>query len=190
MQILDGINIVVRRGGDCVGAFGNHAGARDVAHDLGSRQVPADAGLCALPHLDFNRRARLQVILVHAEATGGHLYDGVGAVFVEVLMQAAFAGVVERSQCLRGSGQRFVCIVGDRAVAHGGEQDRHVELQLRRHVGDEIAPAIAANLIVFAAEEDAGFHRLTQGIDGGVGHLGSVDEELIPIDGISFGRAH
>ena len=47
------------------------------AYDLCARQVPADARLRALPHLDFNGRARVQVILMHAEAPRRNLHDRV-----------------------------------------------------------------------------------------------------------------
>ena len=32
------------------------------------------------------------------------------------------------------------------------------------------------------AQKDLGFHRLPQGVNGGVGHLGGVDEHLVPVD--------
>ena len=82
VQVLDGIDVVVGRRGDGVRPLGDHAGAGNVAHDLVARQVSADAGLGALAHLDLDGGARVEVIRVHAEAAGGHLHDGVGAVAV------------------------------------------------------------------------------------------------------------
>ena len=71
---------------------------------LAPGQVPADARLCTLSHFDLNGRAGFQIILVHAEAPGSHLHDGVGAILVEVLMQAALAGIIVGSQRLRPPG--------------------------------------------------------------------------------------
>jgi hypothetical protein len=40
--------------------FGDHTRAGNVADDLCARQMPADAGLCALPHFDLDRGPALR----------------------------------------------------------------------------------------------------------------------------------
>ena len=106
-QILDGINVVMRRGGDGVRALRDHPGLGHVPHDLRARQMSADAGLCALAHFDLDGRTGVQIVLVDAEAAGGYLHDGVGAVLVEILVQAALAGVVVNAELLGGAGERL-----------------------------------------------------------------------------------
>ena len=181
---------MVRRGGDGVRALGNHARAGDVRADLDARQVAADAGLGALAHLDFNRRAGVQVIRMHAEAAGGHLHDGVGAVLVEVLVQSALAGVVVGAQRRGRAGQGGVRVVGDGAVAHGGEHDRDVQIELRRHVVNELSVFVALDGCRLGAQRGARLHRLAQRVDGRVGDLRGIDEQLVPVDRIRLRIAH
>ena len=189
-QVLDGVDIVVGSRGDGVRALRDHTGLGDVRADLEAGQMAADAGLCALAHLDLDGGAGFEVILVHAEAAGCDLNDGVGAVLIEVLVQAALAGIIigtERAGC---TGEGSVGVVGDRAVAHRGEHDRHVQLELRRHVRDEPAVLVALDFARLLAEEGLGLHRLAQRVDGRVGDLRSVDEDLVPVDRVRLRVAH
>ena len=94
---------MVRRGADRVRSLRDHAGTGHVADDLGARQMSADAGFRALSHFDLDRRAGIQIILMHAEAPRRHLNDGVLSVFVEVLVQSALACVVKDPQLRRGA---------------------------------------------------------------------------------------
>ena len=94
--------------------------------------MAADAGLRALTHLDLDRRARFEVILVDAEAARRDLYDRVLSVFIKVFVKAALARVVEYAELLRRPRERGVSVVADRAVAHRGEHDGHGEFDLRR----------------------------------------------------------
>ena len=153
-------------------------------------QVAADAGLCALTHLDLDRRARLQIFLVHAEAAGRDLYDGVRAVLVEVLVQAALAGIIIGAERAGRAGERSVRIVGDRAVAHGREHDRHVELELGGQIGYQTAVPVALDFARLFAEEGARLHRLAQRVDRGIGDLRCVDEHFIPVDRVGLRVAH
>ncbi len=41
-----------------------------------------------------------------------------------------------------------------------------------------------------APQKGLGLHGLPQGVDGGVGHLGGVDEHLVPVNGVLLGVAH
>ena len=99
-QVLDGVDVVMGGGGDSVGALRDHAGTGHIRADLGAGQVPADARLGPLAHLDLHRGACLHIVPVDAEAAGGHLYNGVGTVDIEVLVETALAGVVVDAQFL------------------------------------------------------------------------------------------
>ena len=105
-QVLNGINIVMGSGRDGIGALRHHPGAGDVSHNLGTGEVSADAGLGALAHFDLDGSTGVKVVLVDAEAAGGHLHHRIGTVPVEVLMQAAFPAVVADSQFLGGLGHK------------------------------------------------------------------------------------
>jgi hypothetical protein len=76
LQILDGIDVVMRRRRDKP-----HAG-RGVAHlgdrgvDLVTRQLAAFAGLGALRHLDLHHVGVDEILRRHAEAARRHLLNG------------------------------------------------------------------------------------------------------------------
>ena len=180
-EIFNGIDIVVRRGGDGVRALGDHAGHGNVSDDLRAGQMPADARLRALPHLDLDGGARVQTALLDAEAAGGHLYDRVCAVLIEITVQSALAGIVIDAKLLGGAGKRCVRVIADRAVAHRGKEDRNRELQLRRERRVKRAVGPAADRVRLLAEKDARLHRLAQRIDRGVRDLRGVDEKPVPV---------
>ena len=121
----------MRRRRDRIGPLRDHARTRNVADDLRAGQMAADAGLRTLPHLYLYRRAGFEIILVDAETAGRDLYDRVCAVLVEILMQAALAGVVQYAELGRRARERGVSVVADRAVAHRREHHRHRKLYLR-----------------------------------------------------------
>ena len=175
-QILDGVDIMVRRGGNGVRAFWNHARFGNICHNLPARQMPADARLRALPHLDFNRRARVQVIVIDAEASRRDLHNRVFAVLVEVLLRRAREGLMR--------------VIANRAVRHGGEHNRHFELELGRRVVNELAILVAADAFGTATEVDARLHRLTQRVNGRVRDLRGVNQQLIPVHRQRRGIAH
>lgn len=76
------------------------------------------------------------------------------------------------------------------AVGHGGEHDGHLQLELGRGVVDELTVFVPADALRPGAQIHAGLHGLTQGVDGWVGHLGSVDEQLVPVHGQGRRVAH
>ena len=190
VQILDGIDVMVRRRGDGVGALGDHARFGDVADDLGPGQVSSDAGLRALSHLYLYRGSGVEIGLVNAEAAGSDLNDCVLAEAVEVLVQTALAGVVEDAELLCGARQALVRVVADGAVAHCREEYRHRKLELGREVGDYPAVGVAAYAGGLAPEEHLCLHRLAQRVYRRVGDLGGVDEQLVPVDREGIGVAH
>ncbi len=74
-EILDRVDVVVRRRRDQ--AHARHAVAQlaDVVGNLAAGQLAAFAGLGALGHLDLDLVGRRQVLGRDAEAAGGHLLD-------------------------------------------------------------------------------------------------------------------
>ena len=181
---------MMRRRRDRVRALRDHTGLGDIRADLESGQMAADTRLCALTHLDFNSSTGFEVILMYAETAGCNLHDGVRAVLVEVLMQTALTGIIIGAERACSACECGMCVVGDRAVAHCGEHDRQVELQLRRQIGNQIAVLVTLNLARLFAEEGLGLHRLAQRVDGRIGNLRSVDENFIPVDGVRVRIAH
>ena len=177
-----------RRNG--VRALRDHTGLGDVRTDLEARQMAADARLCALTHLDLDGGAGFEIILVYAEAAGRDLNDGVRAVLVEVLVQAALTGIIIGAERAGRAGEGSVRVVGDGAVAHRGEHDGNVQLELRRHVRNEVAVLVALDPARLLAEKGLGLHRLTQRVDGRVGDLRSVDEDFVPVDRVRLRVAH
>ena len=67
-QVLDGVDVVVRRRGKRVGAGGDHARRGDLVVDLFAGQMPADAGLGALADLYLYADGGLEVLVENAEA--------------------------------------------------------------------------------------------------------------------------
>ena len=55
-------------------------------------------------------------------------------------MQAALAGVVIGAELLRRARQALVRVIADGAVGHGGEHNRHLQLELRRQVSTMSLP--------------------------------------------------
>src|SRR5450756_1181647 len=76
-QVLDRVDVVMRRRRDGVRAARDAAGGGDVLVDLLAGQMAADARLGALPDLDLHGGAAVEVLRVHAEAPRGHLHDHV-----------------------------------------------------------------------------------------------------------------
>lgn len=68
-------------------------------------RCPPIPGLAPLAHFDLDGRAGVQICLIDAEAAGGHLYDSVGAVGIEIPVQSALAGVVADAQFPGSLGQ-------------------------------------------------------------------------------------
>ena len=75
-QVLDRVNVVVRRRGDQADARGGMADLGDPGIDLVAGQLAAFAGLGALGHLDLQLLGVDQVVAGDAEAAGGDLLDG------------------------------------------------------------------------------------------------------------------
>ena len=118
-QVLDRIDVVVRRRRDQRDARRRVAHARDRRVDLVAGKLAAFAGLGALGHLDLDFLGVGQILGGHAEAPGGHLLDGrthgvaVGQRLEAVGILAAFAGVRFAADAVHGDGQRLVGLAAE-----------------------------------------------------------------------------
>ncbi len=124
-QVLDRVDVMVRRRRDQADARGGVADLGDPGIDLLPGQLAAFAGLGALGHLDLELLGVDQVMAGDAEPAGGDLLDG--AVLRVAVRQrhvafgvfAAFAGVALAADAVHGDGERLVRFLADGAVAHG-----------------------------------------------------------------------
>ena len=124
-DVLDGVDVVVRRRRDQPDARASSTGSGDPRVDLVPRQLAALAGLGPLGDLDLEVVGVHQVLARHPEAARGHLLDGaapqvavgVGGEAVGVL--AALAGVGLPADAVHGDGQGLVGLGRDRPVGHG-----------------------------------------------------------------------
>ncbi len=128
-EILDGVDVVVRRRRDQAHAGGAVTGLGDPRPHLVAGKLAALAGLGALCHLDLDVIGVDQVLAGHPEAPRGGLLDGgaaqvavgVGQIALGVL--AALAGVGLGADAVHGDGQRLVRLGRYRAVAHGAGRE-------------------------------------------------------------------
>ena len=124
-QILDGIDVVMRRRGNQLDAGGSMPHPADNFIHLVTRQLPALPGLGSLRHFDLQVRGVDQVVGRNPEAARGHLLDGavagiaVGIRGVAVIILAALAGVAARPDAVHGNGHGFVGFLADGAERGG-----------------------------------------------------------------------
>ena len=123
-QVLDRVDVVVRRRRDQADARRRVARLRDRLVDLVAGQLPAFAGLGALRDLDLQLVGVDQIPAGHAEAPRRHLLDR-AALRVAVRQRgeaarvlAALAGVALAADPVHRDRQRLVRVEGDRAVGH------------------------------------------------------------------------
>ena len=129
LEVLDRVDVVVRRRRDEAHAGGRVAHAADVLVDLVAGQLAALAGLGALGHLDLQLVGVDEVVDRHAEAAAGDLLDRRAARVAVVVgreadgVLAALAGVRLAAEAVHRDRQRLVRLARDRAERHraGGE---------------------------------------------------------------------
>ena len=122
LEVLDRVDVVVRRRADQADARRRVPGLGDPRVHLVAGQLAALAGLGALGHLDLEVVGVDEVLARDAEAAGRHLLDRRAAPLgvVQALgVLAALAGVRLAADAVHGDGQRLVGLRRDRAVAHG-----------------------------------------------------------------------
>ena len=119
-QILDGINIMVRRRGNQGNARGGAAGFRHAVGHFSPRQVAALAGFRPLGHFDLDLLGGKQVFPCNTKAAGSHLLDG--GIEIRSIARgqfAALAAVALAAQMVHGLGHALMGFLGNGAVAHG-----------------------------------------------------------------------
>ena len=120
-QVLDGIDVVVRRRRD--ERHAGHAVAElcDQSGDLVAGELAAFAGLRALGHLDLDLGSAGEVFGRDTEAAGRDLLDG-GVAFRAVARRvfAAFAGVRLAADLVHRDGEALVGLGRKRAEGHAG----------------------------------------------------------------------
>ena len=118
-QILDRVDIVVRRRGNQRHARHRVAQFGDVRGDFITRQLTAFARFCTLSDLNLDHVGVNQVGRGYAKAAGRHLLDArhfVGAVTGRIF--TALAGVGVAADAVHGFRQRFVRFRAQRADGH------------------------------------------------------------------------
>ena len=124
-QVLDRVDVVVRRRRDQANAGRGLTDLGDPGVDLLAGQVATLAGLGALGHLDLNLEGAAQVAARHAKARACHLLDGgvlgvaVGQRGLATWILAALAGVGTAVQAVHGDGHALVRLFADGAIRHG-----------------------------------------------------------------------
>ena len=144
-EVLDGVDVVVRRGRDEADAGGGVPGPGDPRVDLVAGQLAALAGLGALGHLDLEVVGVGQVVGGDAEAAGGDLLDRGAALGVvqPFRVLAALAGVGLGADAVHRDGEGLVGLVRDRAVGHGAGGEALDDLADRLDLVDRDRGALA-----------------------------------------------
>ena len=128
-QVLDRIDVVVRRRRDQADALRRMAHLGDDRVDLVAGQLAAFAGLGALRHLDLHHVGIDEIFRRHAEAAGGDLLDrrahriAVRHPLEAVRFLAAFAGVRLAADAVHRDGERGVRLARNRAERHGAGRE-------------------------------------------------------------------
>ena len=73
-QVLDRVNIMVRRRANQRHAFGRMTKTRDKVGHLHPRQLPSLARLCPLSNLNFKLFTMIEILSRHTKAARGHLF--------------------------------------------------------------------------------------------------------------------
>ena len=119
-QVLDGVDVVVRRRRNQAHAGDRVAHPRDGLIHLVAGKLPAFPGLGPLRHLDLQFVGVHQVVGGHPEAPGSHLFHRAAALGPETLFVfPALAGVGLAADAVHGDGQGLVGFFRNRAERHG-----------------------------------------------------------------------
>ena len=133
-QVLDGIDVVMRRGRDQHHARRRMAQPRDHLRHLEAGQLAALAGLGALGHLDLELAALVQIFRGHAEAARRHLLDGgIGVVAIGPRAEAggilaALAGIRLGADAVHGDVEGAMRLGRQRAQRHAGGHEALADL--------------------------------------------------------------
>ncbi len=162
-EVLDGVDVVVRRRRDQLHAGDGVAHAGDDLVHLAAGELAALAGLGALGDLDLKLVGVDQVVGGDAEAARGHLLDGAAAPVAEALLVfAALAGVGAAAEAVHGDGEGLVRLLADGAERHGAGREALDDLGGRldllqrqgpRGRGDFHQPAQGGELLVLSVDQ-------------------------------------
>ena len=196
LEILDRINVVMRRRADEADAGRRVANAGDVGVDLAAGQLAAFARLRALRNLDLQLVGVGQIPDRDAEPAGRDLLDrrplrvAVGQRLEPLGVFAAFARVALAAEPIHRDGQRFVRFGRDRAEAHRAGAESLHDILGRHHFVERNRAAVRAGLELQQAAQCAAGLRVAVrmigkaaiGIDAVVarGHLQVGDRRRIP----------
>ncbi len=121
-EVLDAVNVVMRRRRNERRAGSGVADARDVFADFFGGELAAFTGLGALRHFDFDFFGMDEIVGGDTEAAGGDLLDFVGGGGLETIglgIFAAFAGVAAATEFVHGQRESAMCFGTQGAERHG-----------------------------------------------------------------------
>src|SRR3954447_19703876 len=125
LEVLDGVDVVMRRGRDQPDAGRGVPGLGHPRVDLVAGQLTAFAWLGALRHLDLDVVGVREVRRRDTEPSGRDLLDGASAARVEQAVEilTALTGVALAAEGVHRDREGLVRFAGDRAIGHraGGE---------------------------------------------------------------------
>ena len=123
-QVLDGIDVMVRRGRDEGNARDGMARAGDDTVDLVSRQLAAFSRLCTLSDLDLYLFRVDEVFGCYTETSGSDLlYSAVLGRMEAFTVLSALTGVAARTEAVHGFCNGLVGTLADGAEGHGGSHE-------------------------------------------------------------------
>ena len=163
-QVLDRIDVMVRRRRNQGDAGGRVAHLGDGLVDLVAGQLAAFAGLGALRHFDLHHVRVDEILGGDAEAAGGHLLDGrAHGITIRQRLEAfgllaTFAGVRLAADAVHGDGERGVRLARDRTERHGAGGEAPHDGLGRLHLFDRYRLA-AVFLRRLDAEQAANGHQ-------------------------------
>ncbi|KAF5044569.1 hypothetical protein DSECCO2_490390 [anaerobic digester metagenome] len=185
-EVLDAVDVVMRRRADRVATLRYHPCPGDVRAHLLAGEVPADARFCSLAEFELDRGAPLQVVDVHAEPPRGDLDDHPVLVGVEAGMQAAFAGAHIGARLLCRPGHREVGVEADCAVAHVAEHDRRLEHEVWSEFRGDLDIAVRFSRKIqprrFLPEVGPEFDGFAERVGRGRGDLAGVQHQVVEYD--------
>ena len=128
-QVLDRVDVVMRRRRDEADARRRIAHPRDGRVDLMAGQLPTFAGLGPLRHLDLDLIGVDQIFGGDAKTAGRDLLDrrahgiAIGQGREAIRLLAAFAGIGAAADAVHGDGERRVGLAAQGAIGHGSGRE-------------------------------------------------------------------
>ena len=179
LEVLDRVDVVVRRRRDQAHARRRVAQAGDVAVHLVAGELAALAGLGALRDLDLELVGVGEVVHGHAEAPGRHLLDRRAPLVLEARrVLAALAGVRLAAEAVHAHGERLVGLGRERAEAHAAGLEAAHDVDRRLHL-------VERDRVEVVAEAQQAAQRRARG--GHVVHV--AGEALVGLGAVARSRA-